>query len=337
MPGDVNHDGYDDVIVGAPDYPTGQRYGIALLYLGTASGLDNSPAWSVQGSRYGSEFSYSVASAGDVNNDGFDDVIIGAHRWEDPSINEGAAFLYLGSKTGLSTTHSWTKQGNQTSAYFGKSLASAGDINKDGYDDVLVGAPIYTNGQSNEGRAYLYYGMSTGLNTSPAWTAEVNVAYANLGSSLSSAGDVNGDTYTDVIVGADHYTNDGGTGTETYEGAAFVYYGSPSGLSTSDNWHYESNQSYANCGSAVSGIRDVNHDGYDDVMVGCPGWNGINDYEGVVLVFYGSASRIAVIPKLGLYLWASGRQSGWIDRAPGRCERGRNSGFRRDGPVLDQS
>jgi hypothetical protein len=75
-------------------------------------------------------------------------------------------------------------------------------VNGDGYADVIVGAPYYDNGETDEGRAYVYHGSSSGLSATANWTAESNQASAYFGYSVSTAGDVNGDGYADVIVGA---------------------------------------------------------------------------------------------------------------------------------------
>jgi hypothetical protein len=101
-----------------------------------------------------------VATAGDVNGD-FDDVIVGAGMYDNGEYNEGAAFLYHGSSTGPSSTANWTAEGNKDAAYCGHSVDSAGDVNNDGFDDVIVGAYSYCNGESKEGLAFLYLRFTT--------------------------------------------------------------------------------------------------------------------------------------------------------------------------------
>ncbi|MEO0156227.1 MAG: integrin alpha [candidate division WOR-3 bacterium] len=120
----------------------------------------------------------------------------------------------------LSLTPNWTGESNQGGAYYGYSVSTAGDVNGDGYSDVIIGAPYYVYNQTDEGRAFVYHGSSTGLSTTPNWTGESNQAGANYGHSVSTAGDVDGDGYSDVIIGAINYDNG-----STDEGGVFVYHG----------------------------------------------------------------------------------------------------------------
>jgi hypothetical protein len=224
--GDVNGDGYSDVVVGAYGYDNGEtNEGRVYLYLGSASGLSASPAWRAESNQVYAEFGYSVATAGDVNGDGYSDVIVGAYYYDNGERDEGRAYLYLGSASGLGASAAWTAESDQMHALFGRSIATAGDINGDGYSDVIVGADAYENGQMNEGRAYLYLGSASGLGASTAWTAEINQAYARFGWSVATAGDVNGDGYSDVIIGAPWHISG-----EVDEGRVYLYLSSASGL-----------------------------------------------------------------------------------------------------------
>jgi hypothetical protein len=219
--GDVNGDGYDDVIIGAPWYSNGQsNEGAAAVYHGSATGLSSVPNWGDEGDQNTALFGTSVGTAGDVNGDGYADVIVGASWYDNGQTNEGAAAVYYGSAAGLSLVPSWLGEGNQEAAVFGAAVGTAGDVNGDGYDDVIVGAPLYTNGQTNEGAAFVYYGSAAGLSPIAAWLGESDQEEADFGKSVGTAGDVNGDGYADVIVGA--YSYDHG---QTDEGAAVVYHG----------------------------------------------------------------------------------------------------------------
>ncbi|MBX7041497.1 MAG: FG-GAP-like repeat-containing protein [Ignavibacteria bacterium] len=284
--GDVNGDGYSDVIVGLYAFDNGQTdEGRAYVYHGSASGLGPAPNWVAEGNQASASFGFSVSTAGDVNGDGYSDVIVGAYAFDNGQTDEGRAYVYHGSASGLSATASWTAESNQGSAFFGYSVSTAGDVNGDGFSDVIVGAYVFDNGQTDEGRAFVYHGSAAGLAPTANWTAESDQPGAQFGNSVSTAGDVNGDGYSDVIVGAWKFTN--------YEGKAFVYHGSASGLATSANWTAESNQANVRFGSSVSTAGDVNGDGYSDVIVGSDWFDNVQPDEGRAYVYHGSASGLA--------------------------------------------
>ena len=290
--GDVNGDGYSDVVAGAPNYDNGEEdEGRAFVYLGSPSGLAISAAWTAEGDQMSAFFGYTCATAADVNGDGYSDVIVGAPNYANGQTNEGRAYLYLGSVSGLAASPAWTAESNQTGAEFGRWVATAGDVNGDGYSDVIVGADLYDNGEMDEGGAFVYLGSSSGLAASPAWTAESNQASANFGLSVATAGDINGDGYSDFIVGADLYDNG-----EDDEGRAYVYLGSATGLATSPAWTAESDQASARFGHSVQAAGDVNGDGYSDVIVGADLYDNGEMDEGGAFVYLGSSSGLATSP-----------------------------------------
>jgi hypothetical protein len=286
--GDVNGDGYADVIVGASGYSNGQTSeGRAHVYHGSALGLDTTANWTDESDQVYASFGWSVRTTGDVNGDGYDDVIVGAPYYDNAQMDEGRAYVYHGSAAGLNLSPAWMAEGDQTSAEFGRSAGATGDINGDGYDDAVVGAPYYDNGEDNEGRAYVYHGSETGLSTTPDWTGESDQAGAFLsctcfGISVATAGDIDGDGYADVVIGADHYDNG-----EEDEGTVFVYTGSAASLGTVANWTVGSDQAYANLGYSVGPAGDVNADGFGEVIAGAPYYDYGQTDEGVAAVFYG--------------------------------------------------
>src|SRR5206468_4022860 len=143
-----------------------------------------------------------VASAGDVNGDGYGDVLVASPFFHGPlSTTQGRVWLYLGSPSGLSSTAAWVRDGDFPSMYFGGSMSSAGDIDGDGYGDVLVSAYNYSNEESHEGEVVVFLGSPSGLSTSPSSRVEGDSTSASLGLSLSGAGDMNGDGYSDVVAG----------------------------------------------------------------------------------------------------------------------------------------
>ena len=292
--GDVNNDGYDDVIVGMHYYDgSTASQGAIFLYRGSASGLSLSFNQKIDGVS-NSFFGYSVAGAGDVNGDGYDDVIVGAfahYRGGLSQVQEGLAYVYHGSDTGIAVSPDWIGEGQQQQAQYGRSVAGAGDVNGDGFDEVIVGAHQFDNGESNEGRVFVHHGSDTGLSVTENWTAELNQANANFGVSVSGAGDVNGDGYDDVIAGAEYYDNDFQSA-----GIACTYLGSDSGLSNTPDWCVEGQAEDTRLGNSVAAAGDVNGDGYGDVIVGAHYYdNGIRN-EGGAFIFWGSDSGLPNVP-----------------------------------------
>ena len=226
--GDVNRDGFSDVIVGVYNYSNGQfNEGAAFVYHGSAAGIITTAAAMVESNQASAQMGVRVACAGDVNGDGYSDVIVGAHLYSNGQPDEGAAFVYHGSATGISTIAAVLLEANQSGANMGTSVASAGDVNGDGYSDVIVGAGEYNNGQSGEGAFFVYHGSVTGINSIAAAQVIGNQTLTYIGVSVACAGDVNGDGYSDVIVGAFGYQNG-----EFNEGAAFLYCSPCSSAST---------------------------------------------------------------------------------------------------------
>jgi len=282
--GDVNGDGYADVVVGAPQYDNGQvDEGRALVYLGSAAGLSSVPAWTAEGEQVGAYFGRAVAAAGDVNGDGYADVLVGADGYANGEAGEGRAFVYLGSAAGLASVASWTAESDQVGAQFGGAVASAGDVDGDGFAEVLVGAQAFDGGQADEGRAYLFHGSAAGPAAGPAWVTEGEQAGAWFGAAVAPAGDVDGDGYADVIVGA--YLHDNG---QVNEGRAQVFHGSPTGLTTHPGWTAEADQANARFGAAVAGAGDVNGDGHADALVGSYLFDRGQLNEGRAFVYLGA-------------------------------------------------
>ena len=230
----VNNDGYDDILVGAWLFNNGQsNEGRVFAYYGSASGFScgggcpvdatSAADWIIEGNQTNTTLGYALSSAGDVNGDDFDDVIVGAYAFDNGQNDEGMAFVYYGSATGLPcgsgcpadalTTADWTVESNQANAHLGN-VNTAGDVNNDGYNDIIVAASKYTNGQTKEGMVFVFYGSASGLScgsgcpvdafTSANWSAEGNQADSALGGAggaVGSAGDVNGDGFDDILVG----------------------------------------------------------------------------------------------------------------------------------------
>jgi hypothetical protein len=287
--GDVNGDGYDDVVVGAPVYNNGtENEGAVFVFYGTQfEGLQSFPAVTLSGNQKGARFGCSVGAAGDVNGDQYDDVIVGACDYNNGLSKEGRAFLFYGSNAGLGTTPGWTFDGGQKDAHLGFSVGSAGNVNGDAFDDIIIGAPQSSNGEMREGQAYVFRGSASGPITSTYWILEGNQAGALFGTSVATAGDANCDGYSDVIVGAPRFSD-----SQSAEGAIFLFYGSDVGLDVTPGWWVSSGQSESGFGTAVGTAGDINGDGCSDVIVGAPQYDNEQTEPdvGAAFVYHGAES-----------------------------------------------
>ncbi len=192
--GDVDGDGLADIIVGSHGAEPGGRYlaGSAYVY----SGATGSLIYQFDGLANSDNFGWSVSAAGDVNGDGFADVIVGAKN-ADPNMfgNAGSAYVYSGA-TGL-LLHQF--DGAAPGDGFGSTVSDAGDLDGDGFSDVLVAAiEADPNGRVSAGSVYLYSGLSGQF----LQQFDGNASQDAFGTSLSAAGDVNADGFADALIGA---------------------------------------------------------------------------------------------------------------------------------------
>ncbi len=331
--GDVNGDGYADVVL------TDYVHNIIYVYLGSANGLQAQPQATITGPA-SSNFGEGICSAGDVNGDGYDDIIVGAPNLSDGQSFEGGAYLYLGSANGIQSSPAWTFESNLAQSYLGYRVSTAGDVNGDGYADVIVTAPDLSNGQSDEGRVYLFLGGPSGLSANPSWTYEGNQASAEAGKWLACAGDVNGDGYSDIVLNIFNNTS---------ACQVLVFYGGPNGPGNAPDYvwnvhdygdlftagdlngdgcaeivagdfvdnnfrgqitvlggsqsggfpvvaHRTGMNPNDNFGVSVRAAGDVNGDGYGDLIVGEPGYDGAQTDEGRVVLYLGGPSLPATTP-----------------------------------------
>ncbi|RMF18137.1 MAG: hypothetical protein D6761_03215 [Candidatus Dadabacteria bacterium] len=302
--GDVDGDGYADVIVGATQHNAGRTY----VYSGSATGLSSAAPAIREGEVAGDQFGFAVAGAGDVNGDGFADVLVGAIGYDSPGTSAGRTYVYFGAATGPPPIPDWKVTTNQAGAHVGWSVAGAGDVNGDGYADVLVGVADYDNGQIDEGAAWLYLGGPNGLSTTVAWSAvETDQPSAQLGFSVAGIGDVNRDGYGDVAISARNFDNSNGGNA----GRVYVYAGSATGLLGAPLSIIDGDLAGAFFGTAVAGAGDVNGDGYDDFVVGANSYDAPELDEGRVFVYAGSSSGPQSTPLTFFELNQIGAQLGY--------------------------
>jgi len=288
--GDVNGDGYGDLIVGAwLNDAGGADTGRAYLYFG-GPGADATPDLTLTGAASGDRFGRSVAGAGDVNGDGYDDLIVGAYVNDAGGTDTGRAYIYFGGAA-PDATPDLTLTGAAVDDQFGIAVAGAGDVNGDGYADVIVGAWLNDAGGTNAGRAYVFFGGAT-PDATPDLVLTGAAAGDTFGYSVASAGDVNGDGYADVIIGA-VFNSAGGVGA----GQAYVYFGGLAPDAVADLTL--TGQAAGDNFGQVAGAGDVNGDGYDDLLVGADSNAAGGFNAGRAYVYFGGPNADA-IPDLTL-------------------------------------
>ncbi|MBW4641106.1 MAG: FG-GAP repeat protein [Gloeocapsa sp. UFS-A4-WI-NPMV-4B04] len=296
--GDVNGDGFDDILIGAPSATRNGQNGAGESYVvfGSSGGfsanfnlstLNGSNGFVITGINAFDSSGDSVSSAGDINGDGFDDLIIGADG-ADPN---GQSYVVFGSSgefsanlnlSTLNGSNGFAINGINQSDYSGSSVSSAGDINGDGFDDILIGAPgADFNGQNLAGESYVVFGSSgefsanlnlSTLNGSNGFKINGIDVNNRSGRSVSLAGDVNGDGFDDILIGAPGAHFNG----QYNAGESYVVFGSSEGFSAnlnlstlngSNGFVINGIGTGDNSGNSVSNAGDVNGDGFDDILI----------------------------------------------------------------------
>ena len=305
--GDINNDGFDDVIVGAPDNDAGgANTGRAYVIFGKADGFATidlaqfsaSDGFILQGANANDFLGSSISSLGDINGDGFDDIILGSNQNDGTGYLAGTAYVIYGKAGGFGTIdlEILTEEqgfilrggpGDQA----GYGVSAAGDVNGDGFEDILVGTHA-----DGVGAAYVVFGKAGGFDTidlptlAPADGFRIRGATDDsaTGLSVSSAGDVNGDGFDDVIVGAPF-------GAPDQVGRAYVIFGKASGfgpidlnaLADADGYVIEGVSHYDFTGRRVSSAGDVNGDGFDEILVSASGSDAGGYGAGAVYMIFG--------------------------------------------------
>ncbi len=297
---DVNNDGFMDVFISQPGYTsTNNTTGGRLLgFYGSPSGVANTPNWTAEppSGAYRTAFYGRSASAGDVNNDGFNDLLVSSFQYQSTSSDaetyEGKVWLYYGSATGLSAVHGWEYESNKRLVNLGIGLSTAGDLNQDGYDDFAIIGREFDNGQTIEGGLYVFYGSNSGPALIPDWIKDGSTEWRPhsewLSESSMQATDMNGDGYSDLIVRAIDSTNNS---------KLLIFYGSATGVSDSNvaTFGDPTSDSYGNIFDISS---DLNNDGTTDIIIGSRSATVTHEKEGAVYIYTSTPTATAPAIKI---------------------------------------
>lgn len=273
------------------------------------STLTSTDGFVVQGDRAQDHAGISVSGVGDINGDGIDDLILGAHGGDDGGVSAGEAYVIYGTAdsnrgpidlTTMSRGDGFVIQGDQSYDHIGFSVSGAGDVNGDGIADMIVGGiGVNSPGLDDPGGAYVIYGTLgsmrtrldlTGLASGDGFKIEGANSQSSAGSSVSGIGDINDDGIDDILIGAT-------TGYDDPPGSAYVVYGmanstretlSLAELALSDGFSILGDSSRDGAGRSVSGAGDVNGDGIDDLIVGAPFGDDGGSNAGEAYVIYGT-------------------------------------------------
>jgi len=278
--GDVNNDGFDDVVIGAAyEHGGATQSGKVYVFSGQSGVLIHTL---LSGGAEGwAQFGWSVDGAGDVNDDGYDDIIVGAYGEAGGAPDAGRAYLFSGQTGAILRT--LVSPNPEHTGEFGRSVSGAGDVNDDGYPDVVIGAHAEDGGALQAGRIYVI----SGLDGSVLHTIQSPYPQADghFGFSVAGIADVNNDDHDDIIAGA-VFENGGAP----VSGRAYVFSGSdgtvlhtliPLGPQQSGFF-----------GWSVADAGDVNNDGVHDVIVGARNETSSAQNSGRAHIYSGMTGEI---------------------------------------------
>jgi len=272
--GDFNGDGFADFAVYSAGDSTSP--GKVLVFFGSYF-PDAVPDLILEGSGRGDNFGYALSLEGDLDGDGFSDLVVGAPGAD----STGFVYIYFGS-TAPDTLPDLVIRGETGGDYFGCSVSTAGDVDGDGMDDLVVGARLNSETAFWAGKVYVFSGGAV-MDTIPDLEITGESMGDGFGSSVLISGDVNGDYYSDLIVGAPYFNTAQGTDA----GKVYIYFGGPM-LDASADAEIVGELSQDLFGYSI-GAMDENGDGTGDVVVGAPNHPGSGVQFGKVYLYYGGS------------------------------------------------
>ncbi len=334
--GDINGDGYTDVVIGADGYPNGSYKGRCYVVFGgpgvgqsgdlPLSSLNGSNGFKLDGENNQDSSGYSVSAIGDINGDGQNDMVIGA--WRYPSgIGKGRSYVVFGGPgvgnsgtlalSSLNGINGFKLDAENNYDYSGYSVSAAGDINDDGYADLMIGAFGYLYPEDiNKGRSYVVFGglgvgktgdlLLSSLSGSNGFKLDGENNYDRSGWSVSAAGDINGDGYTDIVIGADGYPSG------SYKGRCYVVFGGPgvgqsgdlllSSFNGTNGFKLDGENNKDSSGHSISAAGDINGDSVDDLVIGAYEYDGA---KGRSYVVFGDVPPVLVNNSLTVCSWGT--------------------------------
>jgi hypothetical protein len=290
--GDWNLDGHADALV---THLMRQTSGSVLLYTGSVAGLTAAATNAPSGRQPRSLYGCSLAMVGNSGDDGGPQLLVGARAYSTPGKGrQGWAGLFRSAAEFRDGQPGWAVAGTHFTAGLGEAVACVGDVNGDGLKDFAIGAPLDFRSGHRRGDVLVFHRSRSGLPEQPDAVVSGGDNHAQFGAVVAGVGDVNGDGFEDVLVGAPNEHADG----RTKAGRAALYLGGSEGLSEPAAWEFKGAKNLERLGAAVAGLGDVNQDGFADFAIGAPGDGKARDSTGRVLIFYGGSSRPSPSPDL---------------------------------------